>query len=238
MNRGPSGDLSTLHVVVPSRGIESGKSRLGEALDAEERGALVLGLLERTLAVLDTWPSARRVHFVTPDARTAEVARRTRPNLDSSFGAGRGDLNGDLASAATRAASEGATALLVLPADLPLLDLAALDAMLEAADAALAAGDGGPLVVIAPSDARGGTNALLLSPVDVIAPQFGDASLEAHLRAAANAEASVQLVIEPALGFDLDTPEDLERLDAESVLAIEHLGAALLAGRETVEFAA
>ena len=45
-------DLSRLHVVVPLRGIESGKSRLGQALDAEERETLVLGLLGRTLDVI------------------------------------------------------------------------------------------------------------------------------------------------------------------------------------------
>ena len=83
----------------------------------------------------------------------------------------------------------------------------------HSADAALAAGGGRPVVAIAPADARRGTNALLLSPPDVIEPQFGDASLEAHLRAAAEADASVQLVVDPALGFDLDTPDDLERLD-------------------------
>ena len=69
-----------------------------------------------------------------------------------------------------------------------------------------------------------GTNALLLSPPDVIEPQFGDASLEAHLRAAAEADASVQLVIDPALGFDLDTPDDLERLDLGRMLELEQLG--------------
>ena len=61
-------DLSVLHVVVPLRGVDSGKSRLGQALDAEERGALVLGLLARTLDVLAAWPQAQRVYLVTGDA--------------------------------------------------------------------------------------------------------------------------------------------------------------------------
>ena len=90
----------------------------------------------------------------------------------------------------------------------------ALDRLLDAADAALAAGGGGPLVVIAPSDARQGTNALLLAPPAVIEPAFGAASFEAHVRAAAHQGASVQVVADPALGFDLDTPEDLELLVA------------------------
>jgi 2-phospho-L-lactate guanylyltransferase len=65
---------------------------------------------------------------------------------------------------------------------------------------------------VAPSDARSGTNALLLSPPDVIEPCFGSASFEAHVRAAAKADASLQVVTDTGLGFDLDTPEDLELL--------------------------
>ncbi len=82
-----------------------------------------------------------------------------------------------------------------------------------AADAAMTAAAGGPLVAIAPSDARSGTNALLLRPPDIIAPAFGRDSFEAHLRAAESAGAAVQVVSDTVLGFDLDTPDDLERLD-------------------------
>jgi 2-phospho-L-lactate guanylyltransferase (CobY/MobA/RfbA family) len=116
----------------------------------------------------------------------------------------------------------------MLPADLPLLDGAALDQLLDGADAALAAGNGHALIVVAPADARGGTNALLISPPALIDPQFGETSLEAHLRAAALVDATVQLVHDPALSFDLDTPDDLERLDTATVLDLEHRGQALL----------
>jgi 2-phospho-L-lactate guanylyltransferase (CobY/MobA/RfbA family) len=101
--------------------------------------------------------------------------------------------------------------------------------LLDGADAALAAGNGRALVVVAPADARGGTNALLVTPPNLIDPKFGETSLEAHLRAAAQADATVQLVHDPALAFDLDTPDDLERLDTDTVLDLEHRGQALLA---------
>ena len=114
--------------------------------------------------------------------------------------------------------------MLVLPADLPLLAAPALDRLLDAADAALTAGSGRPLVVIAPSDARGGTNALLLSPPDVIEPCFGPHSLEAHVRAAATAGATLQLVVDPSLGFDLDAPEDLQQLDPAVIHELEAAG--------------
>ena len=228
-HRAVIGDLSSVHVVVPLRGVDSGKSRLGQALDAEERGALVLGLLARTLDVLAAWPQAHGVYLVTGDAATGELARRAQPALTVLTEPLEGGLNAALRAARDTATQHGATAVLMLPADLPLLDGAALDRLLDAADAALAAGNGHPLIVVAPADARGGTSALLVSPPYLIDPQFGDQSLEAHLRAAANADATVQLVIDPALGFDLDTPDDLERLDTATVLDLEHRGQALLA---------
>jgi 2-phospho-L-lactate/phosphoenolpyruvate guanylyltransferase len=222
-------DLSVVHVLVPLRSVDSGKSRLGQALDAEERGALVLGLLARTLDVLAAWPQAQRVYLVTADAATGELAQCAQPALTVLSETHEGGLNAALRAARDRAAAQGATAVLMVPADLPLLDSAALDRLLDGTDAAVAAGSGHAIVVVAPADARGGTNALLVSPPALIDPQFGETSLEAHLRAAALADATVQLVIDPALGFDLDTPDDLERLDTDTVLDLEHRGQALLA---------
>ena len=230
MTQNPVGaDLSRLHVVVPLRGIESGKSRLGQALDAEEREALVLGLLGRTLDVLAAWAPAQRVFLVTGDAAAADLARRALPTLTVVDEPRNGGLNAALRSARDATMAAGATAVLMLPADLPLVDGSALDRLLDGADAAVAAGNGHPLVVVAPADARGGTNALLVSPPDLINPCFGESSLAAHLLAASQVDATVQLVVDPALGFDLDTPDDLERLDTTTVLDLEQRGQAMLA---------
>lgn len=211
-------DLSILHVLVPVRGRAAGKSRLGEMLDAEERETLILGLLERLLDTVAAWPAARRLHVVSADPTVRALAReRGAAALPDPLD---GDLNAAIVAAREAAVARHATAVLILPADLPLITTASLDRLLDAADAALAAGNGRPLVVAAPSDARGGTNALLLSPPAVIEPTFGPGSLEAHVREARRADASVQLVIDPQLGFDLDTPEDLERVDPAVLLEL------------------
>ena len=217
-----AGDLSSLHVVVPVRGLAEGKTRLGETLDAEERETLIVGLLHRLLEILAGWPPSRRTHVVSDDAIVRRVAQEHGASVVSEPAAG--DLNAELVAARAAAVARHASAILILPADLPLVTVASLDRLLDAADAALAAGHGQSLVVAAPSDARGGTNALLLSPPNVIEPAFGPGSLEAHVRAARAADASVQLVIDPQLGFDLDTPEDLERIDASVLLELTQQG--------------
>lgn len=205
-------DLSHLHVVVPVRALSDGKRRLSGVLAPDRRAALVDGLLRRTLSVAAGWPAAEATYVVSPDPAVMPIARAggARPLLQPGDG-----LNDGILAARAAAVDGGATAILVLPADLPVLEAAALEAILEAADAALAAGAGQPVVVIAPADARSGTNALLLAPPDAIEPGFGPGSLERHLRAAAAAGASTQLVVDAALGFDLDTPDDLALLDAE-----------------------
>jgi 2-phospho-L-lactate guanylyltransferase len=204
--------LEPLHVVLPLRTVSGGKARLGEALDAEEREELVLGLLLHTLAVLARWPTCERVHLVSPDplVRSLVLGVATPVEVHRQHGEG---LNDGLRIGIAAARDAGAASVLVLPADLPGLSVTALDELVLAADAAMTAAAGGPLVAVAPSDARSGTNALLLRPPDVIAPAFGSDSFESHLREAEAVGAAVQIVAGSALGFDLDTPEDLERLE-------------------------
>ncbi len=217
--------LEPLHAVVPLRTLAGGKARLGGALDAEEREELVLGMLTQTLGILAAWPPCIRVHVVTPDRIVLRLV--ATPTVDAIGQVGEG-LNEGLTLGIAAATREGARSVLILPADLPLLGRASLDRMLEAADAALAAGSGRPLVTIAPSDARDGTNGLLLFPTDVIAPAFGSRSFEAHVRAAAAADATLQVVTDSGLGFDLDTPEDLEVLPHGLLGDLLHLGQSAL----------
>jgi 2-phospho-L-lactate guanylyltransferase len=220
--------LEPIHVVLPLRSVSGGKARLGEALDAEEREELVLGLLLHSLAVLATWSRCERIHLVSPDPVLAAATGQAGADVVVHRQPGEG-LNEGIRLGIAAAMDAGAASVLVLPGDLPHLAVASLEELVLAADAALAAVGGGPLVAIAPSDARSGTNALLLHPPDVIAPCFGTASLEAHLRAADAADAAVQVVDDPILGFDLDTPDDLERLDAVRLREL------MLAGRGIAE---
>ena len=77
-------------------------------------------------------------------------------------------------------------------------DIAALAAALPPA----------PGVVIAPDAADQATNALVLSPPDPDFFRFGPSSFAAHLEAARERGATVEIVRRPGLAFDLDTPED------------------------------
>src|SRR3954452_2694201 len=68
--------LSDLHVVLPIRSHDAAKTRLGLALDPEERDVLVIGMLANTVRVLAGWPPCQRMHVVTSDyALTGAIGR-------------------------------------------------------------------------------------------------------------------------------------------------------------------
>src|SRR3954451_21640388 len=145
--------LSDLHVVLPIRSRDAAKTRLGLALDPEERDVLVIGMLANTVRVLAEWATCHQIHVVPADFPVTAAVGRGFGSVVTVSDPGTG-LNDALRAGRDAAVAAGATAVLMLPADIPLLDAAALDRLLHAADATLAAGNGRPIVVIAPADAR------------------------------------------------------------------------------------
>jgi 2-phospho-L-lactate/phosphoenolpyruvate guanylyltransferase len=186
--------------VVPVGHLERAKSRLGEVLDAEERRDLVIGLLERTLAATLGTPGIAATIVVTPDDEVASLAGAAGARVIRQADRG---LNHGLAEARSAAIEDGATALLVLPADLPSVSPAAVSDLLGVLEKAPP-----PLVAIVPDRHGRGTNSLLLAPPDVIDFAFGGDSRVAHRHAAAAASTEV-VELDGPLSLDIDTPEDL-----------------------------
>jgi 2-phospho-L-lactate guanylyltransferase len=67
-------------------------------------------------------------------------------------------------------------------------------------------------VLIVPDRHRTGTNALLITPPDALAPSFGPGSCERHAALAAAAGVHHEIIELPSLALDIDTPEDLVAL--------------------------
>jgi 2-phospho-L-lactate/phosphoenolpyruvate guanylyltransferase len=100
------------------------------------------------------------------------------------------------------ALERGAERVLLVPGDCPALDPAEI--------ATLLAHDAG--VVIVPDRHGAGTNALLLTPPDAIAPAFGPGSFARHAARARAAGARVKVCELRSLGLDVDTADDLAAL--------------------------
>lgn len=210
---GPAPDLSRPWALVPLRGLEDAKTRLGAELDPEERVVLVTAMAERTLAATRDAASLSGTVLVTADPEAAVLAEGfgARTLVQRLPG-----LNAALREARTLAVEAGATAILVVPIDLAAISAAAIDEVVAAARAAADAGAADrrrPIVAIVPDRQRGGTNALLVSPPAAIDPAFGDASFARHL-ARAEAAGAEPLVLGGPLTLDVDTASDLLAVEA------------------------
>ncbi|HET7703954.1 MAG TPA: 2-phospho-L-lactate guanylyltransferase [Candidatus Limnocylindrales bacterium] len=196
-------------VVVPVRALEGAKSRLGSVLDAEERAALVLRLLDRTLTAATAARSVGEVVVVSPDPTVLRRAQRRGVRGIAQRSSG---LNAALEEAARATRATGR--LLVLPGDLPGVSPQAIDALAAAAD-----GAGRPVVVLAPDRHGRGTNALLLDPPGAIRFAFGTDSRAAH-RARTEAAGVAFVEVAGPLSLDIDTPDDLLLAESETPEAL------------------
>jgi 2-phospho-L-lactate guanylyltransferase len=196
----PDQDRPRVVCIVPVGTLEGAKSRLGGALDAEERHDLAARMVERTVAAAVRTPGIVEVIVVTPDDEVRAIALDAggRPLRQRSRG-----LNGGLREAREDAIAGGADAVLVLPVDLPLVTP---DAIADVV--APHTRFGPPIVVIVPDRHGRGTNGLLVAPPDAIEFAFGGDSREAHAASAAAAGARLVELGGP-LAIDLDTPDDL-----------------------------
>jgi 2-phospho-L-lactate/phosphoenolpyruvate guanylyltransferase len=196
----------SVFAVVPVKDLWGTKSRLKPILDPGARAGLTVYMMGRVVSALKRAGIAN-VCVVSPDRIVLEEARErgATPLLQESRG-----LNPALEEGRGWAIGRGAPVLLVLPADLPLLDAEDVRAVLGCAGEA-------PSVTIAPDGAHAGTNALMIQPPDALPFAFGPGSYERHLRAARERGLDVRVCERPHLSFDLDAAEDLARLDEREV---------------------
>jgi 2-phospho-L-lactate guanylyltransferase len=191
---------SSVVAIIPVGALDGAKSRLGAVLDAEERLELTVGMARRTIAAAVAAGRVDEVLVITPDdaVRALAVELGARPIRQRDSG-----LNHGLVAARAEAVAAGATAVLILPIDLPDVTPDAIDAV-----AAQLRERDRPLVAIVPDRHGRGTNALLIAPPEAIDVCFGGDSAIAHETAARAAGARLVILGGP-LALDLDTPDDL-----------------------------
>jgi 2-phospho-L-lactate guanylyltransferase len=104
------------------------------------------------------------------------------------------------------ALAEGFERAVLVPGDTPLVERDDLARLLAPAV---------PGVVIVPDRHGTGTNALVLTPPDAIAPSFGSGSFARHVALAEAAGVPHRVERASALELDVDTPGDLAELAAQ-----------------------
>jgi 2-phospho-L-lactate guanylyltransferase len=192
-------------VVVVARVANGAKSRLALTLDFEQRRDLALAMLADVLEVCSRARDiVSGVVAVVDDSSARLVAEHAGAIVVHDPTPG--DMNLAVGLGLRAVGELGAQTAIILPGDIPLLNSEDLGNLMAAADGASRA------VVVGASRDRQGTNALLLRPLDVIAPAFGPPSVERHVRAGLAAGAVTRLVPDLGLALDIDTPADLAAL--------------------------
>ncbi len=206
--RPPAGRPETfaVHAVVPMKDLTRAKSRLSQHLSPAERRSLALNMLCNVLQVLcasSMQPELQAVWVVSSDPLVHAIAAccGARPLLDTTA-----DLNGALELARAAVVEAGADALLVVPADTPLITSADVTGIIER----LWQSDP-PACVLVPNQQMSGTNALGLTLPATMPFQFGDDSFARHCNTAYNLGMHVRIFYSATLALDIDTPGDLAR---------------------------
>ncbi|MGB7538415.1 MAG: 2-phospho-L-lactate guanylyltransferase [Anaerolineales bacterium] len=190
-------------VIVPVKRLSAAKSRLAAMLTIGQRRELVCALLAHTLRALHGVKGITGKIVVGKDRAVRNIAiNRGAVFVPEKT---RDGLNRALARAAREAVRRGADAVVVLPADLPLLKKADIVGALKHAGKP-------PFLVMAPDRLGRGTNLLLMAPPGLIRFSFGDRSFRRHREAARSVDAKVFVIRRASLAQDLDCPEDLARV--------------------------
>lgn len=188
--------------ILPVKSFSRAKQRLRSGLEPQQRESLVEAMVRDVLAALDASTAVTEVAVVTDGELPARLAREHGAAVlqDREHSHNAAALVG-----VQLALRDGFSRALLVPGDCPALDPAELDALLARAAP-------NPSVMIVPDRHGTGTNALLLTPPDALAPSFGPGSCARHAELARAAGIHAEVVEVPSLALDVDTPEDLAAL--------------------------
>jgi 2-phospho-L-lactate guanylyltransferase len=201
--------MSTV-AVLPVKSFDQAKRRLRTGLSAGERRALAQAMFCDVLIALRRATAVDEVLVISADHGAQRIA--------GGYGAQVLDDNEHGHNVAARRGVEaalrgGARRALLVPGDTPALDPAQIDELLSREVPERS-------VLIVPDRHGTGTNGLVLTPPDAMAPSFGPGSRERHLDNARHSDLHGEVVDVPSLALDIDTADDLQAL--ESALAQSH----------------
>jgi 2-phospho-L-lactate guanylyltransferase len=202
-------------LLIPIKDPANAKTRLASLLSPDERRRLAWAMFEDvSRAVADT---TKADHIYLVSSYAPAIAHAARLGWETLVEQTQASESASVDWASRVLAARGFDAALRLPADLPLVRGADIDALLAIEVSA-------PAAILVPSREGTGTNAILRTPPALFPSRFGPNSLALHQSEAARIGVECVIVENERIALDIDEPSDLEPL-------IEH-------GRGTAAYAA
>lgn len=206
-----------MQVVVPIKSFTQAKKRLATVLTAQQRSELMAHMVDDVLDAIAATAEVDGITVVTGDLevkhwvgqRALSLSKPLRVLDQPTAPSHPGELGEDglcraYSAAAAQLMAEGVGSMLLLPADIPLIKAADLQALISAHKC--------PGVTLARAGSDGGTNALLVSPPNMIAPAFGHNSCQRHIDLTREQGYEPSVLDVPALSLDVDTIDDIKSL--------------------------
>jgi 2-phospho-L-lactate guanylyltransferase len=193
--------MISIWVIIPVKPLRLAKSRLSKILTPEEREIFSETMLRHILEVVQSVPVITGTLVISRDNHALTLAREYGAKTVQESGTP--ELNDALLRATSIIASWNSEALLILPADLPLITAKDIVNIVNL-------GKEHSSVVISPDRDKNGTNALFLRPPGLIKYAYGPGSYHRHGVLARDANAKVEVYESDGLLQDIDLPEDLE----------------------------
>lgn len=191
----------TTFAVIPVKRLDEAKSRLSPALTENERRHFCLKMLEDVLGALNSTAGVYRTVVVSLDQNVLQLAESRGA---SSIKETRLGLNSAVQEGVNWCIQREASSTLILPSDIPLVTPRDLRDLLSLREKAA--------MVISSSRDGGGTNALLLTPPNVISTYYGIGSFQRHIEEATKLRLKFLVSGSPRIALDIDTMKDLVTL--------------------------
>lgn len=201
----------TIWAIVPVKPLRRGKSRLASMLTEDQRTRLNRFLLEHVLTILKEVTEIDHTLVVSRDPAALALTREMGGRTVLEDGAPQ--FNTAIKRATIVAQAQGAHAVLILPADLPLIQPSDIRLLLKS-------GTKPPVVVLAPDRRKDGTNGLLVNPAGIIEYGYGPGSFHRHSERAIESGSRLKIINSPNIALDLDLPEDLQAVGGMAKLGI------------------
>ncbi len=188
-------------VVIPVKPLNQAKTRLSQVLTPQERQQLAETMLRHVLGVVQHVPQLMGTLVISRDNKALAIAREYGARTVQESGAP--ELNSALMRATQVISRLNGSAILILPADLPLLQQ-------EDVQAIIRMGEHEPSMVISTDQHHDGTNALFTRPPGLFDYAYGPGSFNRHLEKGHEVGAEVHEYQSERLSLDIDMPADLK----------------------------
>jgi 2-phospho-L-lactate guanylyltransferase len=187
-------------VVIPVKELSEAKRRLQTVLIPDQRASLVLAMLHDMLSTLQ-FCDLGSIWLVAADDEVLDLGAEfgTQPIRETA------SQGYNFAVSTGLRAVKAESSVIVLPADLPLIELADIDRLISLC------ARGSQAVGIVPDRHNRGTNGLYLSQPGLIKPAFGASSFFDHKAAATLIGVASTVVYSTNMAMDIDSADDLSR---------------------------